>query len=41
MNEKVPLSVAIITKSEAENLPACHKSVEWESGRRVIFWEHR
>jgi len=29
MNEKIPLSVAIITKDEAENLPACLESVRF------------
>ncbi len=29
MNEKVPLSVAIITKDEAENMPACLESVRF------------
>jgi hypothetical protein len=27
MKEKIPLSVAIITKNEAENLPACLNTV--------------
>jgi len=29
MNEKVPLSVAIITKDEAKNMPACLESVRF------------
>jgi len=29
MNEKIPLSVAIITKDEAENMPACLESVRF------------
>ncbi len=29
MNEKIPLSVAIITKDEAENIPACLESVRF------------
>ena len=35
MGEKIPLSVAIITYNEAENLPACLKSVDF-AGQIVV-----